>query len=91
MSIFTIIDEVHTLILWGIQTCIRQHLFEVSCLHSAYTSKMGYRDNSATHCIILSQRTELNRQPTDYELQIGIFRKVFCIPSTECGPYELKS
>jgi hypothetical protein len=43
------------------------HLFEVSCLHSAYTSKMGCRDDSETHCIIWSQRAELNRRPTDYE------------------------
>jgi hypothetical protein len=28
---------------------------------------MGYRDDSVTHCIIWSQRTELNRRPTDYE------------------------
>ena len=46
---------------------IRQHLFEVSRLHSAYTSKMGYRGNSVTQCFIWSQRAELNRRPTDYE------------------------
>jgi hypothetical protein len=28
---------------------------------------MGYENNLITHCFLWSQRTELNRRPTDYE------------------------
>ena len=43
------------------------HKFDLSCLHSAYITKIGYETNLITYCIILSQRTELNCRPTDYE------------------------
>jgi len=35
---------------------------------------MGYENNLITHCIIWSQRAELNRRPTDYEsVALSIF------------------
>jgi len=33
---------------------------------------MGYENNLITHCIIWSQRAELNRRPTDYESVIPL-------------------
>ena len=41
------------------------HLFDLSCLYSAYITKMGYETILTTNCIIWSQRAELNRRPTD--------------------------
>ena len=39
-----------------------------SCLYNClYKYKNGLQRKTITHCIIWSQRTELNRRPTDYE------------------------
>ena len=46
---------------------IELKFFYRSWVHGEYINKMGYENNLITHCIVWSQRAELNRRPTDYE------------------------